>query len=205
MIKKLALMSMLCTTLACADEKETSASDPQGDGADGSVGGEAQDACAVLEGPATELFGVDTSQATVRSNQLSGNDLCRILWEIPEIDQAERNKRAVDRDLRDNNEVSLTIMGTSYDSAAAAVTSLEESVKQLTEGVTVEGGGGEQTVQTEFGDWLEGVGDRAIRKGGSVLVAVNGRRFTAAVSVSDDKNENQTLAIELAKKIVAAM
>ncbi len=159
-------------------------------------------ACSVLQPLVDERFGVEPELLTVRSNELSGNDLCRVFWEIPGIDTAEQVRRATDKDLRYQNEVSLTIMGTSYDSAAAAVASLEGTVSSLSAGVSVNTPSGPRTVQSEFGDWLEGVGDRAIAKGSSVLVAADGRRFTVAVTVTDAREENLEVAIELARRIV---
>ncbi len=58
-------------------------------------------------------------------------------------------------------EVSLTVTNQTSDSAAAAVESLESSVAQLEEGITVTVQGKEHTTQIDFDDWMDGVGDKA--------------------------------------------
>lgn len=148
-----------------------------------------RDACSVFETAFGEVF-ADSGTAAFKSSEIMGNTVCRATWEVSETGAK-----------RYGNEASLTIMGTSYDSPEAAVASLESAVTTLTEGVTVDVQGEERTVKSGFGNWVEGVGDRAITKKRSVLVAANGRRFTAAVRASDEDSENQALAIELARRV----
>ena len=154
--------------------------------------GASRTACAVLEEAVPELFGVDKAAVTFRPSDGGGHDTCSASWPIPEGETAKRY----------GNEVSLTIMSTTYDSPEAAVASLESTVTTLTEGVSVDVGGEERTVKSGFGDWVEGLGDRAILKKRAVLVASGGRRFTVAANVSDDDAENQQRAIELARRVV---
>jgi hypothetical protein len=152
-------------------------------------------ACSMLEDLVPELVGVDLSAATVHPSAGGGHDVCSMSWPLAEGQSAKRY----------GNEVSLTIMKDTYDSPEAAVSSLESAVTTLTEGVTVEAQGREVTVKSGFGDWVEGVGDRAITKKRAVMAASNGRRFTIGVSVVDDDAENQAQAIELARAIAGRL
>ena len=211
-MKELALCSaILCLTVACSGGSPEVQSDEGQQAVDATPAAtdtsEAASACTVLEGPMAELFDITPSDATFRPFQASGNDVCTVSWEIPDLDPQEELRRVQDPELRYNNEVSLTLMGATYDSAEAAVSSLEQTVTTLTEGIAVEVGGRERTVQNNFGEWIDDVGDRAIRgrRGNSLQVASAGRRFTAAVSVSDDEAENAALVVELAKRIITEL
>jgi len=203
---------LLCILLTACGRSETAAQDPVSspqETVDRALRSEAttapagaDSACGLLEPIASELFVPSDTEPNVREPTYSGNHLCIISWEIPGIDSQEETRRVSTKGLRYNNEVSLTIMGTTFDSPEEAVASLEGTVASLTEGVTVKVAGQEQTVKRKFGDWIEGLGDRAIRKGSSVHVAAGGVRFTVAVSVSDDRAENQIKAVELARRII---
>lgn len=160
--------------------------------------------CAILQPIVSELYDLG-EEPTVRETTLSGNHLCRILWEIPGIDTQERTRRALDRDLRASNEISLTIMGRSYGSAEEAVVSLQNDVASLTEGVSVTVAGRERTIQKDFGDWIDGLGDGAIPTESSVLVAAKGIRFTVAASLTDDAPEDLDRALEVARHVVDSL
>jgi hypothetical protein len=202
---------LLCILLTACGRSETAAQDtasPQ-ETVDRALSNETTSAavevdapCALLEPIATELFIPPDTETNVREPTYSGNHLCIISWDIPGIDSEESTRRALSKELRYNNEISLTMMGTTYGSPEEAVASLESSVASLTEGVTVKAGGREHTAKTEFGDWIEGLGDRAIRKGNSILVATGGIRFTVAASLSDDPAENHAKVDELARRII---
>ena len=168
---------------------------------------EAQDseACSLLKAAVDDLFGDEASGATLRPSSASGNEVCRVIWDIPGLDSAERTRRAVSVDLRDNNEVTLTIMGREFDSAAAAVASLEQDVETLSQGRTITVRGRERTIQRDFGDWLDGVGDKAISTGNAVMVAAGRARFTTSATTADDDADNLATGIELAERIVAGL
>ncbi len=159
-------------------------------------------ACAILEGIVGEMFGTDPETITLRPSTPSGHDVCRAFWPIPGIDRDEQTRRALDNDLRDDNEISLTIMGTRFETTADAVASLESDVATLREGRTITVRGRERTIQREFGDWIDNLGDRAISTGNAVMVAAGTTRFTAAVSTTDDAAENLALGINVAGRIV---
>jgi len=161
--------------------------------------------CDVLEEIVGELFDADLSVVTFRPSEASGNKVCAASWEIPGIDTAEETRRAVTKGLRYNNEVTLTIMGRRFDTAEEAVADLERDVATLTKGITTTIAGRERTIKREFGDWIEGVGDKAIPTGNAVMVAANGIRFTTSASTTDDEAENQANGIELAKRIVEGL
>jgi hypothetical protein len=142
-------------------------------------------ACPLLEGIVPDLFGADPEAVRFRPSSFRRLDICRATW--APIDQPN-NRYA--------NEVRLTIVGTAYDSAEAAVASLESTV-------TTSGPG--SPVKSGSGDWVEDVGDRAIQNETSVQVAANARRFTVSVSLTDDPARNQERTLELARRLVDRM
>lgn len=102
-----------------------------------------------------------------------------------------------------NYEVSLMIMKSAFDSPAAAVESLESTVKSLSEGMTIEAGGKTHTKQVEFEPFLDGVGDQAAwaPKLNELSVAHEGTRFAVTVTGVGDNAENKARAIELARVV----
>ena len=101
------------------------------------------------------------------------------------------------------NEVSLTLVANSFDSADEAVASLEDTVTTLTEGISFEVGGKQHETKMTFGPWVDGVGDKAIfsDKGG-LMFANAGKRYSLKVAAMANKEQNQQKAIELAQHII---
>jgi len=149
------------------------------------------DACAAFQAAFGEVFAVDSGDVTFRASDVMGNTVCGASWAVANPGPGHYG-----------NEASVTIMGESFDSPEAAVASLEGAVTTLTDGVSVDVQGEQRTVKSDFGDWVEGLGDRAITKKRSVLVAADGRRLTVGVKASADDAENQALAIELARQMI---
>jgi hypothetical protein len=187
--------------------------------------GVSEDSCAVLEnGMVPEMFGVDAALVSYRRSvpvKSAGHVLCHAGWDNPdkaEMDEAytkklqewTRNqlsgkKEPMPKPPNSVAEVSVTLVSTRFDSAAAAVASLEDAVATLSKGVTVNVGGRDYTEKTSFGDWLDGVGDKAIfSESGELLVAAGDKRFSVLVKVSDDPARNRENAIALAKRIIAS-
>jgi len=104
-------------------------------------------------------------------------------------------------------EVSLTIMRDKFDSPAAAVASLESTVRSLSEGITIEVAGKTHTKQVEFEPFLEGVGDKAAwaPKLSELSVADGATRFAVAVHGAGGDPQNKEVAIELARRIGDAL
>jgi hypothetical protein len=142
-------------------------------------------ACPLLEGIVPDLFGAEPEAVTFRPSSFRRQDICRATW--APFDQPN-NRYA--------NKVRLTILGTAYDSAEAAVASLESMVTTSGPGSTVKSGSGE---------WVEGVGDRAIQNETSVQVAAKARRFTVSASLTDDPARNQKRTLELARRLADRM
>ena len=170
----------------------------------GRPAGQDSEACSILEPIVAELLEVTPETATFRPSVQVGNDVCRVFWDIPGLTGLDQARRFQDG-LRSNNEVSLTIMGETFESPEAAVVSLEQSVAALQEGITTTVGGRERTIQRDFGDWIDGLGDRAIEGETMVMVAAGGRRFTVGVGVSDDDDENLEIATEVARQVVGRL
>lgn len=105
------------------------------------------------------------------------------------------------------HEASLTILDRSFASPAAAVASLESSVAELSKGVTVEVKGRKHTSRVEFEGWLDGVGDKATwaPKPRELSVAHRGVRFAVAVRGFGDAAESKARAIDLARRVAAAL
>jgi len=160
---------------------------------DGEVQSEAapSDDCAAFQAAFGQVFEVDPGAVTFHASEVMDNTVCRATWPVAKPGPGHYE-----------NEANLTIMGETFDSPEAAVASLEGAVTTLTDGVSVDVRGEQRTVKSDFGDWVEGLGDRAITKKRSVLVASDGVRFTAGVKASADDAENQALAIELARQLV---
>lgn len=180
-------------------------------------------ACEYFEkGIIARLFDVANEDVSYRRSipvKRAGHVLCMATWDKPEKAELEAAyQRGITEWTRSlasgggkpqpkypatTNEVSVTLMADKYDTPKDAATSLESSVASLSKGFTVEAAGRKREVKTEFGDWIEGIGDRAIfTDKGSLMVAWNSRRMTIAVSVSEDKEINQEKAIALARTIM---
>jgi len=184
-----------------------------------------EESCAMFENDVIpELFGIDAALITYRRSipvKRVGHVVCSANWEKPDKAELESafnekiqewgrgmasgKKEPMPKPPRMDNRVSLTLVATQFDSAAAAVASLEDSVATLEKGVTTNVGGKDYTVQSDFGDWLDNVGDKAIfTDKGELLVAYNGKRISVVVNVSDDPAADRNLAIELAKRVMAS-
>jgi len=194
----------------------------QGDFGAGEV---SEESCATFEsGVIPELFGVDAALISYRRSipvKRVGHVVCSATWDKPDKAELESafnekiqewgrgmasgKKEPMPKPPRMDNRVSLTLVATRFDSADAAVASLEDSVATLQKGVTTTVGGKEYTVQSDFGDWIDNVGDKAIfTDKGELMVAYNGKRISVTVGVSDDPAEDRSQAIELARRVMAS-
>ena len=182
-----------------------------------------EEACVMLEdGVVSELFGVNPTQLTYRRSipvKRAGHVVCSAMWDFE--DKAEREAAYTEsvqgwsrgkatgktdpmpKPPRLSASVSITLMNSQFDSAEEAVADLESSVEYLAKGITVSVGGKDYERKTEFGDWIEGVGDKAIfTANGELLVAYNGSRFSVVVTVSDDPEMDREQAIVLATHLM---
>jgi len=188
--------------------------------------GVSEDSCAMLEnGMVPETFGVDAALVSYRRSvpvKSVGHVVCSASWENPDkaaMDAAYMQKL---QDWTRNNasgkkapmpkppnsvaQVSVTLVATRFDSATAAVASLEDAVATLSKGVKVSVGGKDYEKKTSFGDWLDNVGDKAIfSDSGELLVADDGRRFSVSVKVSGDPATDREHAIDLAGRLMETM
>jgi len=185
--------------------------------------GVSEDSCAAFEsGIVSELFGVDASLVSYRRSvpvKSAGHVLCSANWENPDKAelQAEYTKKLQEwsRNMTTGKKepmpkspnmdawVSLTLVATRFDSAAAAVASLEDAVATLSKGVTVSVAGKDYEKKTSFGDWLDNVGDKAVfSDSGELLVADDGKRFAVLVKVAGDPEANHEQAINLARWVI---
>jgi len=185
-----------------------------------------EDSCAVFEnGMVPELFGIDAALVSYRRSvpvKRAGHVVCIASWDNPgkaemeaayaqKLQEWSRNmatgkKEPMPKSPSAVAQVSVTLMATRFDSDAAAVASLEEAVASLSKGVTVNVAGKDHEKKTEFGEWLDNVGDKAIfSDGGELLVASGGKRFSVTVSVSDDVAADRELAVELVGRLEESM
>jgi hypothetical protein len=162
----------------------------------GTVRGEA--ACDLLRsGILTDAFGAAApSVSFTPGSRYVPNVLCTARWDGAKSAAAGSG-----------HEVSLTILDRSYASPAAAVASLESSVAELSKGVTVEVQGRKHTSRVEFEGWVDGVGDKAAwaPKPRELSVAHGGVRFALAVRGFGDAAEDRARAIDLARRVAAAL
>lgn len=179
--------------------------------------------CAMFEnGVIPDLFGINAALITHgRSIPVKriGHVVCYATWDKPDKAELETafqekiqewgrgmaagKKEPMPKPARLESRVSITLIATQFDSADAAVANLESSVATLEKGVTTNVKGKDYTVQSDFGEWLDGVGDKAIfNDNGELMVAYNGKRISVVVEVSDDPAVNRNDAIELAKRIM---
>lgn len=182
-----------------------------------------EDSCATIEnGMIPDQFGVDASLVSYRRSVPSkgaGHVLCTASWDNPDKaamdaayskrlqdwmrDKAAGKQEPMPKPPNSVAEVSVTLIATRFDSAAAAISSLEDAVATLTRGVTVNVSGKDYTTKSSFGDWLEDVGDKAVfSQNGELLVAADGRRFSVLVKVAEDPDANHRQAVALAKQII---
>jgi len=188
--------------------------------------GVSEDSCAALEnGMVPETFDIDASLVSYRRSvpvKSVGHVVCSASWENPDkaaMDAAymqklqdwTRNKTSGKKEPMPKPpnsvaQVSVTLVATHFDSDAAAVASLEDAVATLSKGVKVNVGGKEYEKKTSFGDWLDGVGDKAVfSDSGELLVADDGKRFSVSVRVSEDPDADREHAIALARRIMETM
>ncbi len=113
------------------------------------------------------------------------------------------NKTPQPKPPKGTNQVSLTILGDSFNSADEAAANLESKVATLSEGVSATINGKVHETRMGFGDWIDGVGDKAIfsDKGG-LMVAANGKQFSVKVSAMENPEMDHEKAMELAQKII---
>jgi len=189
--------------------------------------------CDVLKsGVVTDVFALDPAQVTYRPGaKFIPHPLCTASWDFPDKEAREaacqeemmaysqRRTQAIlarktfaepmPECIRSNQgpAVSLTITNQQFDSAQAAVDSLESSVAQLEEGITVTVQGKEHTTQVDFDDWLDGVGDLAAwaPKLNELVVAYAGVRFAVTVRGVGDKAECQAQAIAVARRVMQTL
>ena len=123
------------------------------------------------------------------------------------VPQALCTATGTSQDGSSDYEVALMIMRSKFDSPADAVASLEGTVKQLTEGLTITVGGKTRTRKVEFEPFMEGVGDQAAwaPKMSELSVAHKGTRFAVTVRGAGDSEANKAKAIELARLIGDAL
>lgn len=189
-------------------------------------GAVSEDSCAVFEnGMVPELFGIDAALVSYRRSvpaKRAGHVVCIASWDNPGKAEMEaayaQNLQEWSRNMATGKkepmpkspsavaQVSVTLMATRFDSDAAAVASLEEAVASLSKGVTVNVAGKDYEKKTEFGEWLDNVGDKAIFSDkGELLVASGGKRFSVTVSVSDDAEADREIAVALAGRLVESL
>ncbi len=174
--------------------------------------------CDVLKsGIVSEVFGVDDGVVTYRPGSKNiPHPLCTARWDAPNKAELEaackeemmRSGAMPDCIMSDHaTEVSLTVTNLTFDSAAAAVESLESTVAELEKGITMTIQGKEHTTQIDFDDWMEGVGDKAAwaPRMNELSVAADGVRFAVAVSGTGDRATNQEKAIEVARRVAGAL
>ena len=189
------------------------------------AGAVSEESCAGFEnGVIPELFSVDAALITYGRAipvKRAGHVVCYATWDKPDKAALEAaftekiqewgrgmaagKKEPMPKPARLDNRVSLTLVATQFDSAEAAVESLESSVATLQNGVTTNVGGKDYTVQSDFGDWLDNVGDKAIfNDKGELMVAYNGKRISVDVNVSGDPAADRNQAIELAMRLMGS-
>lgn len=182
--------------------------------------------CAMLEnGVVTELFGINPAQVTYRRAipvKRAGHVVCLASWDLPDKaglesahlesvqawarSAATGKKGPMPKPPKLTGQVSISLMGTEFDSAGDAVASLESAVATLEKGITTKVAGKEYESQVDFDGWIENVGDKAVfTEKGELLVADNGRRFSVTVEVSDDPATDRGHALDLARQVMESL
>lgn len=181
------------------------------------------DACAYLEsGILQKVFSAPAEGINHRGSipsKRAGHVVCSASWNKPEQEQLEAAYKQAVLDWskgvasgggkprpsypKTSNEVSVTLVGLEFDSAQDAIAELESTVATLKQGVTFKVAGKERTRQTNFGNWVEGVGDKAIfTDKGTLFVTYDARRITVAVSVTEDPELKKEKSIEFAQALM---
>lgn len=157
---------------------------------------EGTDQCTVFESSLVpSLFEVDEAAVNYRRSIPSaraGHVVCSATW--------DRQGPPY------QNEVSLTLLSNRFDSAGDAVSALEQNVATLARGMTITVGGKERTRKTEFGDWMDGPGDKAIfTSKGALMMAGKARLVTISVKATGDEAEDRAKARELGQQLLEAL
>lgn len=184
---------------------------------------EGTEECAIFDrGLVAEVFRVDPSVIKYRRSipsKTAGHVVCRAYWDKPDkeamekayreammnwtMNRAKGEEAAQPKYPNPQSEVSLTLTNNDFSSSQEAVSALEGNVQRLTQGVTVTVGGKERTTRMEFGDWVEGVGDRAIfTSKGAFMVANDARLITVSASVTGDEALDREKTIELTQALL---
>jgi hypothetical protein len=184
---------------------------------------EGLEGCNVFDsGLVLELFEVDASIVTYDRSipvKRAGHVVCSARWDKPnkeELDkaysaammewatsQATGKKKPQPKYPSVDSRVSLTLSAGDFDSADDAVASLESTVATLSKGVSFEVGGQQHETKMSFGDWINGVGDKAVfSDNGELLIAYDAKRMAVSVHVMGDEAKDREKAIELAQRII---
>ena len=187
------------------------------------VATEGLEGCEIFDtGLVIDIFEVDPSVVTYDRSipvKSAGHLVCSAHWDKPnkeELDKAysdaiqewARNMTKPDRKPQPkypqvDNRVSLTLTANSFDSPDEAVASLENTIETLSKGVTFKVAGKDHETKMAFGEWLDGVGDKAIfTDKGALMVAYDAQIFTVNVSVMGDKSQDREKALELAQRVI---
>lgn len=186
---------------------------------------EALDGCLVFEDLVPAVFGVEAPLVNYRRSipvRSAGHLVCSASWDKP--DKAELDKAYMEAIMewtkskargektpqpkppRGDNQVSLTLVADTFDSQAEAEASLESAVATLSKGITVEVAGKTHETKTSFGDWLDGIGDKAIfSEKGELMVVSGNRRIAVDVSVMGDDAQDREKAVELAQQVIDSL
>ena len=185
-----------------------------------------EETCAMLEnGVVPEMFAVSAGLVSYKRSipsKRAGHVVCSAMWDNPDKAELESayiekvqewgrgkatgKKEPMPKLPRLQNRVSITLVSTRFDTAAAAVASLEVSVKSLQQGIKVNVASKEHETQIDFGNWIDGLGDKAIfTERDELLVAANGKRFAVMVEVADDAEVNRKHAIALAGNVIKSL
>lgn len=186
-------------------------------------GAEGTEGCRVFDsGLIEEFFSTGETEVTYTSSipvRRAGHVVCFARWDKPNKDELEKayqiammewgksiasgNKQPQPKISSGTNEVSLTLVANTFDSAGDAVASLEETVATLSEGVSFEVAGKQHETKMEFGPWVDGVGDKAIWSDKSGLnFAYDAKRYVINVSIYEDEADNREAAIGLAQSVI---
>jgi len=184
---------------------------------------EGTEKCVIFDsGLIPSLFNVNESLISYRRSKplkSVGHVVCIASWEKPnkaELDQAytaaimewtrsmgQKDRKPQPKPTKSTNEVSLTILGDSFDTSNEAVADLESKVATLSEGISVTVGGKVHETKMVFGDWIDGVGDKAIFSDkGDLMMAADGILITVKVAAMENTDLDHEKAIELASQII---
>ncbi len=185
------------------------------------AGGRSPVDCDVLRsGVLLDVFGSAADAAVLEpAASYMPQAMCTAAWDKPnreelELARADYDSRQVSAMIQRREfdeppppgpgfEVTLTIINRRYDSAEAAVTSLEGTVTSLTVAGTVYTRDREDSPPLVFEGFIDGVGDRAgwAPRLNELSAAYAGVRYAVAVRGFADEAENKEMAIELARRL----